>query len=156
MEGVTYETASFAGANNLGKLIVLYDSNETSLDGKINKTSDKLNKGIINVSFEVIGPLYAEIYAKYKNVVLKYEFEVVYDDDSFTALYALINKTAPNGILNLTQNYRFYYYDADYIEGIPIDKAITINGNGFNVNFIVLELGLFSISTFSTYHTFSV
>ena len=103
-------------------------------DGKINKTSDKLNKGIINVSFEVIGPLYAEIYAKYKNVVLNYTFEVVYDDDSFTALYALINKTAPNGILNLTQNYRFYYYDADYIEGIPIDKAITINGNGFNVN----------------------
>ncbi|MBE6511515.1 MAG: hypothetical protein E7Z74_09725, partial [Methanobrevibacter millerae] len=103
-------------------------------DGKINKTSDKLNKGLINVSFEVIGPLYAEIYAKYKNVVLKYEFEVVYDDDSFTALYALINKTAPNGILNLEHDYKYYYYDADYIEGIPIDKAITINGKGFNVN----------------------
>ena len=103
-------------------------------DGKINKTSDKLNKGIINVSFEVIGPLYAEIYAKYKNMVLKYEFEVVYDDDSFTALYALINKTAPNGILHLEHDYKYYYYDADYIEGIPIDKAITINGNGFNVN----------------------
>ena len=103
-------------------------------DGKVNKTSDKLNKGIINVSFEVIGPLYADIYAKYKNVVLNYTFEVVYDDDSFTALYALINKTAPNGILNLEHDYKFYYYDADYIEGIPIDKAITINGNGFNVN----------------------
>jgi len=38
MEGVTYETASFAGTNKLGKLIVLYDSNETSLDGKTNKT----------------------------------------------------------------------------------------------------------------------
>ena len=102
--------------------------------GKVNNTTDKLNKGIINVSFEAIGPLYAEIYAKYENVVLKYEFEVVYDDDSFSALYALINKTAPNGILNLEHDYKFYYYDVDYVNGIPIDKGITINGNGFDVN----------------------
>lgn len=37
MEGVTYETASFAGINKLGKLIILYDSNDTSLDGNTNK-----------------------------------------------------------------------------------------------------------------------
>jgi len=38
MEGVSYETASFAGTNKLGKLIVLYDSNNISLDGKTDKT----------------------------------------------------------------------------------------------------------------------
>ena len=38
MEGVSYETASFAGTNKLGKLIVLYDSNNTTLDGNTSKT----------------------------------------------------------------------------------------------------------------------
>ncbi len=51
MEGISYEAASLAGTFKLGKLIVLYDSNNISLDGK---TDNVFNENIVK-RFEALG-----------------------------------------------------------------------------------------------------
>lgn len=45
MEGISYEASSFAGHQELDKLIVIYDSNDISLDGELDMAFDEDIKG---------------------------------------------------------------------------------------------------------------
>lgn len=57
MEGVSYEALSLAGTLKLNKLIILYDSNETTLDGKTNQSFDEN----IKLRFEAMGFRYSKV-----------------------------------------------------------------------------------------------
>lgn len=55
MEGISYEAASLAGTLKLNKLIILYDSNNISLDGETSLTfTDNVSMRFIALGFNVI------------------------------------------------------------------------------------------------------
>ncbi|MGG0154508.1 transketolase [Bacillus mycoides] len=55
MEGVSYEAMSMAGHMKLGKLIVLYDSNEISLDGELNIAfSENIQKRVESAQWQYV------------------------------------------------------------------------------------------------------
>ncbi|GIP17662.1 transketolase [Paenibacillus montaniterrae] len=57
MEGISYEAASLAGHLQLGKLIVLYDSNDISLDGELHMTFSE----DVKLRFEAQGWQYIKV-----------------------------------------------------------------------------------------------
>lgn len=55
MEGVSYESASFAGHMKLGKLVMLYDSNGVSLDGDLDASfSDDIQKRFESLGWQYL------------------------------------------------------------------------------------------------------
>ncbi|MFD1953509.1 transketolase [Paenibacillus thailandensis] len=55
MEGVAYEAMSMAGHMKLGKLVVLYDSNDISLDGELNLSfSENIQKRAESVNWQYL------------------------------------------------------------------------------------------------------
>lgn len=57
-EGISSEAASFAGANGLGKLIYLYDSNGISIEGNVSSTfNEDVASRFISYGWQVIGPI---------------------------------------------------------------------------------------------------
>ena len=55
MEGISYEALSFAGAQKLNNLVVLYDDNNISIDGTLEKTfNENIEKRFDAIGFDVI------------------------------------------------------------------------------------------------------
>lgn len=55
MEGISYEAASFAGENKLNNIIVLYDANKMTLDGKLDKDyNNKIAQVYVALGWEVL------------------------------------------------------------------------------------------------------
>lgn len=55
MEGVSYEALSFAGAQKLNNLVLLYDDNNMSIDGTLDTTfNENIEKRFDSIGFEVI------------------------------------------------------------------------------------------------------
>ncbi|WP_156177986.1 transketolase [Bacillus sp. SA1-12] len=55
MEGISYEAMSLAGHMNLGKLVVLYDSNDISLDGSLNLSfSEDIQKRVESAKWQYL------------------------------------------------------------------------------------------------------
>lgn len=73
MEGISYEALSLAGSLNLNNLVILYDSNDTTLDG----TTDSVFKESISSRFKAMG----------------FNYELVRDGESVQAINKALGKT---------------------------------------------------------------
>ncbi|AFP84060.1 transketolase [Candidatus Carsonella ruddii HT isolate Thao2000] len=63
MEGVSNESISFCGTYNINNIILIYDSNNISIDGEVkNFFFENLNKKLTSMNWDVIGPINGHIY----------------------------------------------------------------------------------------------
>ncbi len=74
MEGISYEALSFAGSLNLNNLVILYDSNNTTLDG----STESVFEENIKERFNSIG----------------FNYELVKDGENIKAINKALSKTA--------------------------------------------------------------
>jgi hypothetical protein len=111
--------------------------------GDVNVSEATLIDGIAQLEFigDGIGPGYLEMSCY--DVTEELYFDVSCDDDSFTALQKLINNAT--GKIVLQHDYRYYDYDVKHKNGIIIDKAIEIDGNGHIIN-ASNKAGVFNIT----------
>lgn len=71
---------------------------------------------------------------------------IVSTGGAFFDLSILINATEENGVLTLVRNFTFdENLDQNFVKGIPIDKNITVNGNGNTVD-ALSKARIFNIS----------
>ena len=100
--------------------------------GEVNLSEATLIDGIAQLEFIGDGIRHGYLEMSCYNVTEELYFDVSCDDDSFTALQKLINNAT--GKIVLQHDYKYYDYDGNFKDGIKIDKAIEIDGNGHIIN----------------------
>ncbi len=128
MEGISYEATSLAGALKLDNLVLIYDCNKRTIDGKLNITSkENIKKRFESINFDV--------------------FEV--DDgnsvDEITQKLILAKKSKKPSIVivNTVLGFGSEYADQSIVHGKPLNlQEIEFVKNALNINascFEVLE-----------------
>ncbi|WMC19876.1 MAG: hypothetical protein NVS86_00065 [Candidatus Carsonella ruddii] len=77
MEGVSTESISFCGNYNIKNIILIYDSNNISIDGEVkNYFFENINNKFNSMNWNVIGPInghnYLDIFNAYKKAIKSY------------------------------------------------------------------------------------
>lgn len=119
MEGITYEAASFAGTHNLNNLIVLYDSNNVTLDGDTK-----------NVFSENIGERFK---------ALGWNYEYVKNGDSVSEIDKALKRAVNSSKPTLVEIKTILGY------GLPGQGSSDVHGKALNKNDIYVlkkSLGL--------------
>lgn len=112
--------------------VEVYDANDqliTSFSGK----SDDEGKFTVNYP-DLEGIKYVKAYRLADDYYTYIESVKEYLIGDFEILQGLINDLEENGVLVLTRNYTYTMGIDTIVDGIVIDKKVTIDGNGFYIN----------------------
>lgn len=95
MEGISHEVSSLAGVLKLGKLIVFYDSNGISIDGKVDKWfNDDTEKRFISYGWHVINHIDGHNIEKIQKAIN--ESKKIHDKPSLLICKTIIGFGSPN------------------------------------------------------------